>query len=471
MGRSMTIGGGIATTLIVFVFMIAYGDNYHAETTIFIKPNNTTTAVQADHVINNIVVIPERDDFKNDLIEDLSETTIDNWNEHIRTKRTLQTGYITINIRSSSFEQSEAIAIAAVRLWIKNIKEYYKITDEIEVKIVAHELRRGSWREFTLAIIFSLLIGVLVTLIASLVHNTFIPHTKKHSSKPIVTTQTRKSDVPKFEQISTDKSSYNAQQKFRMPLFIKKSKTENDNAPIASYDEENARIRLHHARAEERNFIAATTKTKLRQSTNDGPEQVKDVFDTYNSFQHPLGAEGIGKSSITDTAPDNLPIAETTAAFSDTPVNLQATKKKQSETNQMSSTDQSHISKRSDELQPTKKAVNRLENVIIAPKQNETKKPKENSQTEKMPKTLPAQTENNRINDAPLNLPIVGVTGKTTASKIQENKSKFTFTPPISKQRKVKETSEEPGDLEREPTDKELKERLNQLLKGNFKTK
>jgi len=465
MGRSTVIAIGIISTLLVFVFLVSYTDSYYVQTTLFIKPNNNVIAAQADHVINNIAAIPQRDIFSQKLISTLSEVTVDQWNEQIRTRREPATGYVTMNVRGASFDQAEAISIAASRLWIEQIANYYTINDEVDVRIVDQELQRGSWREFTLTIIFSLLIGLLISLVLHLVSNTLAIFKKRPIQKKpeVKSTQQEKPRIQKTPEIYsandqdiTIAPKDGSQPTFIAPTFSKRSGLVNTSGTVTSDQEENARIRLHHARAQERNLIAATKKELTENPKN--AEQIDDVFDHYNR-EHALGAEGIGKDTITDTAPENLPVVEIPISFGDlSQLSTKTPREKQKEL-----TKKKQISLKDS---PSQESIQTTSGTLIEHKQ-QSAEPKTNE------KIIDKRTASSsgQVSGAPMNLPIVGVTGKTTASALQEDVKAMEFTPPKVTSEKKQVVKKEPIDLDREPTDEELKDRLNQLLQGHFKTK
>lgn len=521
MGRVTIIIIGIITTLIVFAFVVVLRDNYHMSTTIFIKPNNEIMAAQADHVINNIAEIPQKETFITELNKSLSQSTNADWNQQVRTARQAGTGYIAVNIRTTSQEQTQAISVEATRLWMRYIEKLYVVTDEVDVQIIESKAYRGSWYDFVLGMTFSLLIGILISLILLLINNTFLQRSKSRVStvqRETTTTQTvtesntaqpaspedqdnevRTYKTPPSQMQESDRSqkselphqAMETQPSYIDPIFSQRSQLRiKEERPHTQDPEEAISSEPHHARAQERNFIAATTREKGK-VMQDVETEAHDLFEIYGQ-----GTQQIGKKMHTTTtasAPENLPVVEPTMQFGDflgeasTEITAQRKRntskepqhtpqphktvviKKTKLKKQTTDTTDSELVK--DPTTEKDETMSKVDATVDSPDENKIDNGTELHFQEEIVKTVSKETPR-ATSGVPANLPIVGVTGKTTAAQFQSDKAKLVS----DENQKITETiprtssDHEEIDLEREPTDEELKRRLNQLLQGKYKS-
>lgn len=467
MKRSTSIIIGTIVALTMFVFLVIQSDNYLATTTILVQSNNEITALQAEHVINNIAQLPQQSVFLQTVSTQLLASTDPRWNEHIQVARTPGAGFISMSIRATSTKEANTVSTAITDLWIKEVKQYYDIPKDVQIRVTEYSVQQGSWRDFALMISFSLLIAILLVLVIILVIRTLQQHKKESNQKPTPIPQ-KKEDFSKEDSEESTIATPILEQKETQPTYLEPtfstiSELDKSKSESISVDEDDARSRLQHARAQERTFQAATAK----EITNIPDDNIDDLFDTYAQ-----GEQHIGKRDFvatTGSAPSNLPISEPTVHFG-IPDDAKVIDDHSEDIPEYTHTEQTK--------KPVKATKNDSQtsvpkNTSMQEQGTQTSTTQENVQEKKVD-THDSVRESNverssQSNGVPMNLPIVGLTGKMTAAEIQEE---------VRSEESLRQSSDknnpeniESPDLDREPTDEELKLRLNQLLQGNFKTK
>ncbi|MFA5776991.1 MAG: hypothetical protein WC906_00945 [Parcubacteria group bacterium] len=168
---------------IAFFLLSNFAGKYRSEISIIFIPKSEKAALDSEHIIENLKILPTKLSFYNKLVRDNGNITdkyaglsddkrTKLWNETIKVKREGKSSIIKISAKGNDAKEAETVSKATVSTLLNVASFYYDIKNDADIRIVdALTVKTSSGNLFALAIL-SLTIGTAISLIISLIFST-----------------------------------------------------------------------------------------------------------------------------------------------------------------------------------------------------------------------------------------------------------------------------------------------------------